>query len=395
MTSCQRTLTVPIRCRAKAAVAAVLGTALLASVGCGSGAKLDKYFPDQRLEYKRQSEAAENLEVPPDLASGGFDDALDIPPASGTATYSDYTGGRRDRATLATSGVLPEVEGVTLQRSGDKRWLEIDAPAATVWPKLIGFWRQQGILLAEQDPTVGVMKTDWLENRAEIRSDFVTRAIRKVADGLYATSTRDQYRLRLDKGPGPRTSEVFLTHRGMEERLVRNTVGEGATTVWEPAPTDPEKEAAMLRRLMLYLGVSDREAQRMLATSGGTPSRAGARLAAGGTALIVPQELRRAWNQTGLALDRTGFAVEDRNRSEGIFYVRYDDAQRSQPQKRGILSRMAFWKGKDKISTVEQYQVRLSASGGETRVTVHDASGKPDTSSTGERILALLYDQMR
>jgi len=379
----------------RAAFIAVLSAVVIMTGGCGSSAKIDKYFPDQRLEYKHQREAAENLEVPPDLASGAFDDALDIPPASGTATYSEYSGARRDRASLASSGVLPNVEGVTLQRSGDKRWLEIDAPVDAVWPKLVGFWRQQGILLTEQDPTIGVMKTDWLENRADIRKDFVTNMIRKVADGLYATSTRDQYRLRLDNGPGSGTSEVFLTHRGMEERLVRNTVGEGATTVWEPAGSDPEKEAAMLRRLMLYLGVSDRETQRMLADGGSTVSRSGARLADGGTALIIPQELRRAWNQTGLALDRTGFAVEDRNRSEGVFYVRYDDPQRSQPKKKGVLSRMAFWKRGDKISQVEQYQVRLSESGGETRVTVHDASGRPDTSATGERILALLYDQMR
>jgi len=394
MTFPRLTPLLPARLGSRAVAMTALGAVLLMTTGCGSSAKLDKYFPDQRLEYKQQREAAENLEVPPDLTSGGFEDALDIPPASGTATYSDYTGARRDRAALASSGVLPEVEGVKLRRSGDKRWLEIDAPADAVWPKLVGFWRQQGILLLEQDPTVGLMKTDWLENRADIRKDFVTNMIRKVADGLYATSTRDQYRLRLDQGPGSGTSEVFLTHRGMEERLVRNTVGEGATTVWEPAGSDPEKEAAMLRRLMLYLGVSDREAQRMLAGTGGTASQTGARLAAGGSALIVPQELRRAWNQVGLALDRTGFAVEDRNRSEGVFFVRYDDPQRGQ-QKKGMLSRMAFWKRNDKISQVEQYQVRLSASGDETRVTVHDASGRPETSATGERILALLYDQMR
>ena len=369
---------------------------------CGGSANLEKYLPDQTLEYKKQREASENLELPPDLASGGFDDALDIPTAAGTATYTEYKSGQSSRQRIATSGdVLPEVAGVTLERSGDKRWLEIESSPQSVWPRVVSFWREQGILLLEQDPAVGVMKTDWLENRAEVRNDFVTRQLRKVVDGLYATSTRDQYRVRIDAGPKRDSTEVYLTHRAMEERLVRNSVGEGATTVWEPAPGDPDKEAAMLRRLMLYLGVSDGSADRMLAGGGGTAAAAGgagvgARLVGSGASseLVIPEEFRQAWRQTGLALDRTGFAVEDRNRSEGVFYVRYDDPRRDEGKKKGIVQRLAFWQG-DKLDTVQQYQVKLTGGANETRVTVLDASGQRDSSATGERILSLLHEQLR
>jgi outer membrane protein assembly factor BamC len=364
---------------------------------CGATKSLEGVLPDQTLEYKRQREAAENLELPPDLAGATFDDALDIP--SGSATFSDYSEGRAARRQIASSGdVLPEVAGVTLERSGDKRWLEVSAPPQSVWPKLVAFWREQGILLLEQDPAVGVMKTDWLENRAEVRNDFVTRQLRKVVDGLYATSTRDQYRVRVDAGRERDSTEVFLTHRAMEERLVRNTVGEGATTVWEPAPSDPDKEAAMLRRLMLFLGVSDRSAERMLASGGSTAigAGAGARLvqSAGGSELVIPAEFRQAWRQTGLALDRTGFAVEDRDRTEGVFYVRYDDPNRDTGKKKGIASRLAFWKD-DSIDRVQQYRVKLIGGTDETRVTVLDSNGQRDTSATGERILSLLHEQLR
>ena len=379
---------------------------VLLLAGCGN--KLKDYLPeDNTLQYKKQREASENLELPPDLASGGFDDALDIPSASGTATYSDYTSERSQRRRTVTSGaVLPEVEGVVLKRSGDKRWLEIDAAPETVWPRVVGFWRQQGILLVEEDPTAGVMKTDWLENRADIRQDFITRQLRKVVDGLYSTSTRDQYRVRIDAGPQRDRTEVFLTHRGMEERLVRNTLGEGATTVWEPAPNDPGLEAAMLRRLMLYLGVSDRDARRMLASGGSSSSArtgaaalgtaASARLvrSGGGSELVIPGEYRQAWRKTGLALDRTGFAVEDRNRTEGVFFVRYDDPNKYNKKKKGLLSKVKFWGGK-KVDTVEQYQVKLTDGGGETRVTILDAAGRRDTSDTAERILSLLHEQLR
>jgi outer membrane protein assembly factor BamC len=368
------------------------------------GGTMEKILPDESLEYKRQREASENLELPPDLASANFDDALDIPGAAGTATYSSYAGERAARTRIAGSGeVLPEVQGVSLRRSGDRRWLDIDAAPGTVWPEVVDFWRKQGILLLEQDAATGVMKTDWIENRAEVRQDFITRQVRKVLDGLYSTSTRDQFRVRIDAGPGRDTTELYLTHRGMEERLVRNTVGEGATTVWEPAPSDPDKEAIMLRRLMLYLGVSERDTERMFA--GGSAASAapvgsaaaagvGARLVGSGPSaeLVIPTEFRQAWRQTELALDRTGFAVEDRNRTEGVFYVRYDDADRRRGKK-GLTDRVAFWRNDNE--SVQQYQVRLAGGAEETRVRVLDAQGRPTAGGTGERILSLLKDELR
>lgn len=371
------------------------------------GGTMEKVLPDQSLEYKRQREASENLELPPDITGTSFNDALDVPGVSGSATYSDFVGGQAARAKVAGSGeVLPEVQGVSLRRSGDRRWLDIDASPTTVWPDVVAFWRSQGILLVEQDPATGVMKTDWIENRAEVRSDFITRQVRKVLDGLYSTSTRDQFRVRLDAGPTRASTELYLTHRGMEERLVRNTVGEGSTTVWEPAPTDPDKEAVMLRRLMLYLGVSDGDADRMLRAGGGSSRTAAAGSAAAGAAmgaelvgsgpsaeLVLPVEYRQAWRQTGLALDRTGFAVEDRDRSSGTFFVRYDDPQRG-ARKKGLTDRIAFWRGNDERG-VERYQVRLDGDATQTRVRVLDADGRPEAGGTGERILGLLQEQLR
>lgn len=385
-----------------------LSAGLLALLLAGGCAKVDKLLPDERLEYKAAREASENLELPPDLAAGGFEDALDIPPASGVSTLSEYTGERTARSRMAQSGeVLPEVGGITVRRSGDRRWLEIDANPQAVWPRVVSFWRSQGIVLLEQDASVGVMRTDWLENRAEIRTDFVTRQVRKVFDGLYSTSTRDQYRVRIDTGPRAGTTELFMTHDGMEERLVRNTAGEGANTVWEPAGSDPDKAAAMLRRLMLYLGVAEREAERMLVSGGSAPvsgdtpraARApgsGTRLDRSGGAgvIIIPEGFDTGWRLTGLALDSAGFAVEDRDREAGVFYVRYASQGDGAQPKRSLGQRLAFWRGKGKEG-VEQYQIRVASQGEQTQVTVHDATGGRDTSAAAERILTLMQEQMR
>jgi len=378
------------------ALGAFLSVVLLLP-GCSSVPEVGDYLPDQRLEYKRQREASENLEIPPDLTAGSFDDAMDVPPLGGTTTYSEYLGEKSKRVQIARSGdVLPEVKDVKLRREGNDRWLEINATPQQVWPKVVGFWRSQGILLVEQDPTTGIMKTDWLENRAEIRKDFVTKMLRKVADGLYATALRDQYRVRIEPGLNPGTTDLYLTHRAMEERFRTNALGEETSTIWEPAPTDPTKEAAMLRRLLVYLGVSEKQASGLAAQEQGKASGSRSRLTTGPggeSVLIISEEFRRAWRLTGVALDRVGFAVEDRDRSKGIYYVRYDNPSKDGAEK-GWMSKLAFWHGEDEKS-VAQYQVKLTSDGDQTRVIVRDQVGRPETSATAERILQLLNDEIR
>lgn len=385
-------------------VAAVLAISLLP--GCGSTVVSDA-IPDQRLAYKKQREADENLEIPPDLTAARFDDALDIPPIGGT-TYSEYTGGRAQRQRVAQSGdVLPEIPNVELKRSDAERWLEVQATPQQVWPKVVSFWREQGILLVEQDPTVGVMRTDWLDNRAEIRRDFVTRMISKVAEGVYATSTRDQYSLRIEPGQRSGTTDIHLTHRGMEEKLVTNAIGDGSSTIWEPSGSDPNKAAEMLRRLMVYLGASQQggasvAAQTGEGTSGGTPASslapvsAKARLVteAGVPVLVIAEDARRAWRSVGYALQRAGFAVEDRDMSRGVFYVRYVGEDVDSANKPSMLSRMAFWR-REKVDAVKQYQVIVQGGEAESRATVLDEASAPAPVETAQRILSLMQEQMR
>jgi outer membrane protein assembly factor BamC len=376
--------------------------AMLWLAGCGSSSVIDDMIPDQTLAYKKQREVGQNLEVPPDLSKGNVNDALDVP-ATGSATFSEYAGERGKRRAVVTGGdVLPDVKDVELRREGDSRWLEVSAPASAVWPRVVSFWREQGILLVEQDPAVGVMKTDWLDNRAEIRQDFITRQLRKVAEGLYATSTRDQYRVRLERGAKAGATDIYLTHSAMKERILSNTVGEGNNAIWEPAPSDPGKEAEMLRRLMVYLGVTEQRASG--ATAAGTaPSAAEgttrpttARMVSEGegSVLVISDEFRRAWRQTGLALDRIGFAVEDRDMSTGTYYVRYDPGSEGARKKEGFFSRMAFWRDRD-IDPVKKYQVKLVASGTETRLSVLNAAGQRDDTPAGKKILTLLQEQIR
>ncbi len=376
----------------------ILSLALCSLIlGACSTIDSEDLVPDKAVEYKREKQASKNLEVPPDLTSTRINDRMSVPDVSaGIATnYSEYVTDRRLRGVggggRVGGAVLPEHPKVQEVRDGDARWLVVEGSADAVWDRLLAFWEDQGILLEEQDPELGIMRTAWLENRASIPRDVVTDFLRKTFDGLYETSLRDQYRLRLEKAGDGRT-EIYLTHYGMQEKLVTDARGDAENTVWEPRPRDPNLEAVMLRRIKVFLGASEDRAQVAAKVRREQPR---AQLVQGqdGVKLLIGEGFDRAWRLVGLALDRVGFAVEDRNRSAGIYYVRYNDPAAGQESK-GFFSRLKFW-GDDKPERSTEYQVRLSEQGGNTRVVVFDAQGQRDTSPTAKRILNLLREQLR
>jgi outer membrane protein assembly factor BamC len=372
----------------------------LALAACSSG-YVDGVLPDKSVEYKREKQAERNLEVPPDLTSDRINDRMSVPDSIGgvSTTYSEYLTDRKLRGAdegvqrVASGGVLPRISDIEVRRDGDVRWLLINAPVEDVWPKVIDFWQQNGILLAEQDPSVGVMRTSWIENRANISRDFITDTIRRALDGLYETSLRDQFRIRLERN-GEGITELYLTHYGMEEQVVQDAQGGVANTIWVPRERDPGLEVEMLNRLMVYMGASDERTRARLAARGSEqPNRSQLLNTSEGTQLLIDDSFSRSWRLVGLALDRVGFAVEDRDRSSGIYYVRYNDPSKQDAEK-GWLSSLAFWSDDD-IDKINRYQVKVGTRGEKTVVQVADEQGKRDNSPTAIRILTLLQEQIR
>ena len=375
----------------------VLTLPILFMVGCDTISSMDDVLPDRTVEYKKSKQAERDLEVPPDLTRSSIHDDFSIPGAgSASASYSDFLS--RDQAGPSTAGdgnVLPQIDNMEVRREGDQRWLVIHAPASEVWPKVLAFWQENGILLLEQDPSVGVLLTDWLENRADIKSDFITNTIRKIAGGLYSTATRDQYRVRLEPGDDPGTTELFLVHRGMKEEVLSGTGGGREQYVWVPRESDHGLEAEMLRRLMVYMGVSDKRASTSLARqSEQRPSRSQLIRGRDQVSLRVNEDFGRAWRLAGVALDRVGFAVEDRDRDKGVYFVRYNDPMENM-EKPGLLSKLAFWRDDSNIDKENRYQVHLEPGQEATTIVVLNEQGTRENSDTAVRILTLLNEQLR
>jgi outer membrane protein assembly factor BamC len=364
----------------------------IALAGC-SGSLIES----KKIDYK-SAQKLPPLEIPPDLTAPTRDDRYAVPDVSprGVATFSAYSSERAGQPqTKAVTEVLPPVERMRVERAGTQRWLVVPGSADTLWPQVKDFWLELGFIVNIDRPEVGVMETDWAEDRAKIPQDFVRATLGKVLDGLFSTPERDKFRTRLEAGKEPGTVEIYISHRGMMEIYPTEAKD---TTVWQPRPADPELEAEMLRRLMVRLGANEERAAAIVKAAP-EPERAALTSAPGGrVSLSMEESFDRAWRRVGLALDRIGFTVEDRDRSKGLYFVRYvdpeADVQSKKPQ--GLLSKLAFWRSKEEVAASgSEYRIRVQGEGDVSTISVMTREGGEDTSSTARKILGLLQQQLR
>jgi outer membrane protein assembly factor BamC len=352
---------------------------------------------DSSVDYKTASQLPP-LEIPPDLTAPQRDGRFALPEQR-TATLSGYQQERKEQGRPGAAGVLPQVEGVRLERLGAERWLVVPEVPDKVWPVVREFWLERGFLIKQEAPEVGVMETDWAENRANVPQDFIRGLLGRFADSVYSTSLRDKFRTRLERTPDGNGTEIYISHRGMEEvYTISQNRSEGQTgqTYWQPRPADPGLEAEFLRRLMVRLGASEERAKLAAATPA-TPNRAEIVKSSDGTqALQVNEPFDRAWRRVGLALDRVGFTVEDRDRQNGVYFVRYADPESEMAQKnneKGLFSRL-FGSSDSKVKT-EQYRVQVKPVNEASTVNVLNKDGGAETNPTAQRILVLLHEQLK
>jgi len=333
----------------------------------------------------------------------GRDDRYQVPEVGGSSapaatTASTYNSERSAQPRPGSTDVLPDVGLIKVVRDGSQRWLVVPQPVEKLWPVVRDFWRESGFLLKVDSPQTGVMETDWAENRAKINEDPVHNILGKLIDSVYSTGERDKFRTRMERGTDPGTTEIYVSHRGMIETLLTTNGGQEGQTLWQPRQPDPGLEAEFLRKLMLRLGNDEGQVKTAL---GGTmtPERARIRADAGGIGTLqVLEPFDRAWRRVGLALDRVGFTVEDRDRNTGQYFVRYIEPSTDDPEKKGGLFSWLGMGGssKPKIEAKDQYRVQVRGEGDESsQVSILGNDGKAENSSAAKRILALLQEQLK
>ena len=378
---------------------AAVAAGLIASALLGACSTATEFLSGKKVDYKSAGQLPP-LEIPPDLTAPARDNRYVVPDGGKSTTYSAYDSQRSSGPRAGPGTVLPAVEKMRVERSGSQRWLVIAEPPEKLWPVVKDFWQEVGFLISVETPDAGVMETDWAENRAKLPQDFVRNSIGKLLDQVYSTGERDKFRTRLERGSAEATTEIYISHRGMIEVYTTSQnsfVTAMATTVWQPRPPDPELEAEFLRRLMVRLGAQEERAKELLVALPQGLRASLTKQADGAEMLEVSETFDRAWRRVGLALDRVGFTVEDRDRQKGLYFVRYADpeADIAKFEKPGLLSKLTFWKSDDKTVKAEQFQVLVKAASDNSQVLVLGKDGLADKSKTSQRILSLLHEQLK
>jgi outer membrane protein assembly factor BamC len=410
---------------------------LLILNGCDSIPIVDKVTsPDYKASGRSRP-----LEVPPDLTSATKDDTYAIP---GSTSYSDFKNGQKQD--VGQSNILPNPEGMKIVKAGAQRWLVVNAPAEKIWPIIREFWLDMGFAVKKENPETGVMETEWIKegdlkvNDNKGTLDKFDAWLDSLASG---TANRKKFRTRLERGLQDGTTEIYMTHRSIDtapddgKERVRTPYGvidmgyKNDSKFKEDLRVDSradELDAELLRRLMVKLGVAEKRAKEIIAAPI-NQKRAEIKKEADGSSLLEIQDpFDRAWRRVGLALDIIGFVIEDKDRSNGIYFVKYADVDidDSPKKKKGVLDSLIFWSDddkkdkqekeaskkkdkslseklkfwggsdKEKTNPEKQYRIKIiSSDNGGCQVLIEFQDGKRNNSSTANRIIALLYAQLK
>ncbi len=283
--------------------------------------------PDEdTYDYRKSKPRQQPLEVPPDLSQLPKDDRYVLPggapaakPASGAAAANGT-----EAAAATTAGVTPVVNaGVAAQlapagltvapaepnarivREGNARWLAVQVTPELAYATVKDLWVSLGYKIAKDEPSVGIIETDWSEAHPEINEDVLRNSLHKALGAFDSNGERTQFRARIER-TAANTSEITITERGMVEIL---TGPFHETSKWQAGPSNPELEAEMLQRLALRFGpvqplgvavaASGDETKATMATTG-----AGATCGAGPRAQGRAQRFHDAcrWRTRSIAL---------------------------------------------------------------------------------------------
>ena len=388
-----------------APAAILLATGLIA--GCSTSEPLSQKADFQSTVATKAD--SDTLAVPPDLTSPQQQNKYALP-TSGVASATQMNLQQTPAAQPASQAtnasplvivageqpVLKPVDHIRMVRAGNQRWLVVDSKsAAQLWPVLKAFWQDSGFTIKSEEPDIGLMETDWAMNRAKLPQDGIRKLMDYIGLGdVYDTSERDMFRIRLEKTDNGGT-EIYFSHQGMEEVYTDSTKSD---TRWQPRAPDPGLEAEMLTRFMTRLGLTEEQASNAVKQTVAPDLQQVAPITNG--TLTISDTFDRAWRRVGLALDRIGLIVTDRDRSQGIYYVKpaENEADSKSDNSPGFWSRMAFWRSASGPATATDNSMRVivkETTPGNTSITVTDKQGAPLNDKFTKAALGKMQEELQ
>jgi len=364
--------------------------------------------PSADLQYL-DSRVMPGLEVPPDLTLEVVDSNFELP-----AVFSGDGAG-----TANGIPVLARVDSIKLEGHSDFYWLSIDEPVDNLYQLLKDFWASEGYTLAMDEPVIGIMKTNWVFNEEGRGNEGKGFFARLFSSGDLAPS-QDQFKTRIARGTGASSTQVYISHRGAESKLVLSgdqDQGQGEydrrvlKQDWNFRASEPELEVEMLSRLMVYFGLRQSEVDGQLTniklfsprasihtelTGGGDEGAAKGEVrdeVKGETYLLVKDTYTRTWYRTLHQLERLNFNVKSADfsggfNSKGVIRVETDIEEENS----GFFSFLFPSK------TVSKKQVKLTFTEKTheiTRIDIEINKGEKENSPVVEEFAALLYQYIK
>lgn len=381
----QTTLTTPTR------VACAL---LLASlVGCSS---IEGALSSNKVDYRTSARQTKGLDIPPDLTQLARDGRAQVQDGVVSASSMQQTAVSAPAiAKLDTEVALAKVGDLSIERDGNMRWLRTSLTPEQLWPQLRSFWEDLGLKLALDQAQLGVMETDWAENRAKVPASGLSKFLGSYATGLFSSGERDMYRTRVERSS--KGTLVYISHKGLME--VPDSVAKD-TYHWAARPSDPQLEAAMLSRLMLKLGGKEEAADLKSAATDQKPATTipSSNIGQARSLTNVPASIQvkdgfdRAWRRVGQSLDRNGFTIEDRDRVQGLYFLRYADPTKAGKEEPSFFAKL--FGAKTDVS-LGRYRVSVKSQGETSTVQVLDDKSVVQTDDIAKRIISLMMDDLK
>lgn len=325
------------------------------------------------IDYK-SSKPAVRLEVPPDLTQLRPNDRFTQRATTAAGQVSAPN----------SNEVLPQSTTARIERSNGARWLVVNMPADQVFPIVVDFWKQLGFTLAIESPQLGVVETDWAENRAKVPQDGLRKLLGGVIEGLYDSGERDKYRVRMERTASG--TEIYLSHRGSKEYNASTTKEVEIKTIQRNGSIELESE--FLRRLLLRFGADEALAKAAVSNNVVATDRARVK----GHVLEIDDAFETAWRRVGIALDRAGFTVEDRSFSEAVYYVRYSRDVKDEDI--GFFKRV-FTSEKERLSASQKLKIALNKTSTPVTLTVQTETSGTPVGDIAKNVLQVLQSELK
>ncbi|MEK9774479.1 MAG: outer membrane protein assembly factor BamC [Candidatus Woesearchaeota archaeon] len=342
-------------------------------IGCST---TEEIFDDITAPDYVNSSKARRLEVPPDLSELETSTGYNVPGEA--KSYKDYVNREEELASILDNPnrkkVIENPEWMKIVKSGNLRWLEVKKNPDVIWPHVKDFWEDLGFRVLVANRRTGIIETEWMDTddiKIDRADTGVLSTFDKWLDSLSGFSDKRKFRTRVEFGENGNT-EIYISQRSAEaaadqhaEILRTRDSGYNPSTVYKIEEyksdnldnkkkldiketreiDDYEIDSELLTRLMIKLGASSYDAKSKV----DAPEiivKSSLIETADDTYIVMNDPFDRSWRRLGLALDIIGFVTEDKNRSEGIYFVRFsqeDLPEESIEEESGLIDSLIFW----------------------------------------------------